>query len=108
MIKLYRERIEPVEAVAWTGSNEEELMEWMGHDVSFDNSSNDGPELIIHRPWGNGTANYDDYIVKDWVTKGYGVFTPEEFKDIFEEVVVTGYSKELTMDEMHGLTLNPA
>lgn len=79
MIEKYIKKPIPVEAVQWTGTNQNEIANFT-HDARFTYSDMD-IELYIHTLEGDMHANPDDYIVKGikgeaWVVR----------KDIFEEV----------------------
>lgn len=79
-MKVYRKKPVEVEAVEWTGSNLDEILEWAGNAVSV-HPGND-TELSVVTNHGSTTASAGDYIIKS---------PADEFYPCTKEVFVATY-----------------
>lgn len=82
MSKTYIRKPLPVEAVQWTGHNEQEVKDFCGNAL-FEYHK-DGSVVIISSPFGKWTALPEEYIIKE---KGIlYVSSKEVFEKTYEEV----------------------
>lgn len=84
MNKTYRKRPVEIQAVQWTGENEDEITEFVGaRDRTFYFAG--GPQLIIHTLEGDHHALVGDYIIRGVKGEFYPC-KPDIFMQTYEEV----------------------
>ena len=67
-MSYYRKKPVVIEAVQWTGENEDELKQWAGNNIVFDSIFLDVPVMVsppfVRTLEGNMKISLGDYIIK--------------------------------------------
>lgn len=79
----YRKKPIIIDAIQWTGDNDDELAEFMGSKVDYLFTS--GKKLLVPTLEGDLTATVGDFIIKG-VAGEFCPCKPEIFKEIYEAV----------------------
>lgn len=86
MIKTYVKRPVEIQAVQWTGENEDEIKEFVGEKATFMTwYTVQKPDLMIHTLEGYHRASIGDYVIRGVKGEFYPC-KPDIFEETYEEV----------------------
>lgn len=92
MIKTYKKKPVEVQAIQWTGENDEEIKEFCNSNCYILNWDYVAPkDLIIHTLEGNMLARVGDYIIRGVKGEFYPC-KPDIFEQTYYEVGFSDYA----------------
>lgn len=83
MVRNYRKKPVIIEAIQWTGFNDQEIFEFCGDNIEI-TSTKDTKELVIHTLEGDMKASQLDFIIKG-VSGEFYPCKPDIFEETYEK-----------------------
>lgn len=81
----YRKRPVVIEALQWTGDNQQAIYDFTGGACHFNGDSRTGWDLVIHTLEGHGRATVRDFVIQGVAGEFYAC-KPDIFEETYERV----------------------